>query len=193
MGVRIGVVVFPGSNCDRDTLHALASPGPSRSRCGTRSDARRRRGVVLPGGFALRRLPAGRRHRAVQPDHARGRRVRRRGRPRPWHLQRVPGPGRGGLVPGALLRNASLRFAGQGSRSSAGAARTRRSRATRRTSAAADAGRPRRGSLYADRRRRCHARRRADRSCSGTSTRRGARGPDDPANPNGSIRGSRAS
>ena len=23
MGVRIGVVVFPGSNCDRDTVHAL--------------------------------------------------------------------------------------------------------------------------------------------------------------------------
>ena len=27
MGVRIGVVVFPGSNCDRDTVHALDLAG----------------------------------------------------------------------------------------------------------------------------------------------------------------------
>ena len=27
MPVRIGVVVFPGSNCDRDTLHALELAG----------------------------------------------------------------------------------------------------------------------------------------------------------------------
>jgi len=27
MSVRIGVVVFPGSNCDRDTLHALTNAG----------------------------------------------------------------------------------------------------------------------------------------------------------------------
>ena len=35
MPVRIGVVVFPGSNCDRDTVHALTSPVPSPSSCGT--------------------------------------------------------------------------------------------------------------------------------------------------------------
>ena len=33
MTVRVGVVVFPGSNCDRDTLHGLtvagAEPVPS--------------------------------------------------------------------------------------------------------------------------------------------------------------------
>jgi phosphoribosylformylglycinamidine (FGAM) synthase-like amidotransferase family enzyme len=35
------------------------------------------------------------------------------GRPRPGHLQRLPGSGRVRLVPGALLRNRSLRFAGK--------------------------------------------------------------------------------
>ena len=27
MAVRVGVVVFPGSNCDRDTVHALEGAG----------------------------------------------------------------------------------------------------------------------------------------------------------------------
>ena len=54
MTVRVGVVVFPGSNCDRDALHARrASPAPSRCRCGTsRPTSRASTRVVLPGGFA---------------------------------------------------------------------------------------------------------------------------------------------
>ena len=53
MTVRIGVVVFPGSNCDRDTLHALELAGAEpvvlwheqASLDGVAA-------VVLPGGFA---------------------------------------------------------------------------------------------------------------------------------------------
>ena len=53
MSVRIGVVVFPGSNCDRDALHALALAGAEpvvlwhehASLDGVAA-------VVLPGGFA---------------------------------------------------------------------------------------------------------------------------------------------
>ena len=53
MTVRIGVVVFPGSNCDRDTLHGLAVAGAvpvelwheQASLDGVAA-------VVLPGGFA---------------------------------------------------------------------------------------------------------------------------------------------
>ena len=53
MGVRVGVVVFPGSNCDRDTVHALALAGAEpvvlwheqASLDGVAA-------VVLPGGFA---------------------------------------------------------------------------------------------------------------------------------------------
>jgi phosphoribosylformylglycinamidine synthase len=53
MGVRVGVVVFPGSNCDRDTVHALEQAGAEAvvlwheqaSLDGVAA-------VVLPGGFA---------------------------------------------------------------------------------------------------------------------------------------------
>jgi phosphoribosylformylglycinamidine synthase len=53
MAVRVGVVVFPGSNCDRDTVHALALAGAepvelwheTASLDGVAA-------VVLPGGFA---------------------------------------------------------------------------------------------------------------------------------------------
>ena len=52
-------------------------------------------GILLPGGLRVRRLPAGRRHRAVQPRHARGRGLRGARRPGPRDLQRLPGPRRG--------------------------------------------------------------------------------------------------
>ena len=53
MTVRVGVVVFPGSNCDRDTVHALARAGAEpvelwheeASLGGVAA-------VILPGGFA---------------------------------------------------------------------------------------------------------------------------------------------
>ena len=53
MTVRVGVVVFPGSNCDRDTLHGLTVAGAEpvelwhehASLDGVAA-------VVLPGGFA---------------------------------------------------------------------------------------------------------------------------------------------
>jgi phosphoribosylformylglycinamidine synthase len=53
MPVRIGVVVFPGSNCDRDTLHGLELAGgepvvlwhEQATLDGVAA-------VILPGGFA---------------------------------------------------------------------------------------------------------------------------------------------
>ena len=114
MSVRIGVVVFPGSNCDRDTLHALALVGADpvplwheqASLDGVAA-------VVLPGGFAYgdyvragviaRFSPV---MRAVAGFAAEGGLV----------LGICNGfqvLAEAGLVPGALLRNASLRFAGQ--------------------------------------------------------------------------------
>src|SRR6187200_3706918 len=53
MTVRVGVVVFPGSNCDRDTLHGLTVAGAEPVELWHEQasldgvDA-----VVLPGGFA---------------------------------------------------------------------------------------------------------------------------------------------
>lgn len=114
MGVRVGVVVFPGSNCDRDTVHALALAGAEpvvlwheqASLDGVAA-------VVLPGGFAYgdyvragviaRFSPV---MRSVAAFAAEGGLV----------LGICNGfqvLAEAGLVPGALLRNRSLRFAGR--------------------------------------------------------------------------------
>jgi phosphoribosylformylglycinamidine synthase subunit PurQ / glutaminase len=114
MPVRIGVVVFPGSNCDRDTLHALELAGAepvalwheAASLDGVAA-------VVLPGGFAYgdylragviaRFSPV---MRAVAAFAAEGRLV----------LGICNGfqvLAEAGLVPGALLRNRELRFLGR--------------------------------------------------------------------------------
>ena len=114
MPVRIGVVVFPGSNCDRDTLHALGLAGSepvalwheAASLDGVAA-------VVLPGGFAYgdylragviaRFSPV---MRAVAAFAAEGGLV----------LGICNGfqvLAEAGLVPGALLRNRQLRFLGR--------------------------------------------------------------------------------
>ena len=114
MPVRIGVVVFPGSNCDRDTLHALALAGADPVRLWHEQVSLDGvAAVVLPGGFAYgdyvragviaRFSPV---MRAVGAFAAEGGLV----------LGICNGfqvLAEAGLVPGALLRNASLRFAGQ--------------------------------------------------------------------------------
>jgi phosphoribosylformylglycinamidine synthase I len=112
--VRVGVVVFPGSNCDRDTLHGLTVAGAvpvelwheQASLDGVAA-------VVLPGGFAYgdylragviaRFSPV---MRAVAAFAADGGLV----------LGICNGfqvLAEAGLVPGALLRNRSLRFLGR--------------------------------------------------------------------------------
>ena len=96
MPVRIGVVVFPGSNCDRDTVHALELGRRRAGRPVARAGVARGRRRGRPAGrLRLRRLRPGRGHRPVQPGHAGGRGVRRGRRARARHLQRLPGPRRG--------------------------------------------------------------------------------------------------
>jgi phosphoribosylformylglycinamidine synthase len=114
MGVPIGVVVFPGSNCDRDTVHALSNAGAEpivlwHEQASLQGAA----AVILPGGFAYgdylragviaRFSPV---MRAVTAFAEEGGLV----------LGICNGfqvLAEAHLVPGALLRNASLRFAGQ--------------------------------------------------------------------------------
>ncbi len=114
MGVRVGVVVFPGSNCDRDTVAALDLVGAEpivlwHEQASLEGVA----AVILPGGFAYgdylragviaRFSPV---MRAVAAFAADGGLV----------LGICNGfqvLAEAGLVPGALLRNQSLRFAGQ--------------------------------------------------------------------------------
>jgi len=114
MPVRIGVVVFPGSNCDRDTINALelagADPVVLWHEQATLDGVA---AVILPGGFAY-------------GDYVRAGVIARFSPV----MRAIAGFAEGGglvlgicngfqvlaeagLVPGALLRNASLRFAGQ--------------------------------------------------------------------------------
>jgi phosphoribosylformylglycinamidine synthase len=114
MPVRIGVVVFPGSNCDRDTLHALAGAGAEPvALWHERATLDGVAAVVLPGGFAY-------------GDYLRAG-VIARFSPVMRAVTAFAGEGglvlgicngfqvlaEAGLVPGALLRNRSLRFLGR--------------------------------------------------------------------------------
>jgi phosphoribosylformylglycinamidine synthase len=114
VSVRVGVVVFPGSNCDTDTLHGLELVGAEPVALWHESaDLQGVAAVVLPGGFAYgdylragviaRFSPVMRSVSAFAADGG-----------------LVLGICNGfqvlaeaGLVPGALLRNRSLRFAGR--------------------------------------------------------------------------------
>ena len=111
MSVRVGVVVFPGSNCDADTLHALGLAGAEPVALWHESaDLGGVAAVILPGGFAygdyLRAGALARFSpvmRAVSAFAADGGLV----------LGICNGfqvLAEAGLVPGALLRNRSLRF-----------------------------------------------------------------------------------
>ena len=114
MAVRVGVVVFPGSNCDRDTLHALdlagAEPVALWHEHATLDGVA---AVILPGGFAY-------------GDYLRAG-VIARFSPVMRAVAAFAGGGglvlgicngfqvlaEAGLVPGALLRNRGLRFLGR--------------------------------------------------------------------------------
>lgn len=114
MTVRIGVVVFPGSNCDRDTMHALTLAGAEPVELWhEHADLAGIDGVILPGGFAygdyLRAGVIARFSpvvRAVTDFADTGGLV----------LGICNGfqvLAEAGLVPGALLRNRGLRFLGR--------------------------------------------------------------------------------
>jgi phosphoribosylformylglycinamidine synthase I len=114
MPVRIGVVVFPGSNCDRDTVHAVANAVAEPVELWhEQASIDGVAAVVLPGGFAY-------------GDYLRAG-VIARFSPVMRAVAAFAGEGglvlgicngfqviaEAGLVPGALLRNRSLRFLGR--------------------------------------------------------------------------------
>ena len=114
MTVRVGVVVFPGSNCDRDTLHALAVAGAEPMELWhEEASLQGVAAVILPGVFAY-------------GDYLRAG-VIARFSPVMRAVAGFAGKGglvlgicngfqvlaEAGLVPGALLRNRSLRFLGR--------------------------------------------------------------------------------
>jgi phosphoribosylformylglycinamidine synthase subunit PurQ / glutaminase len=112
--VQVGVVVFPGSNCDRDTLHGLTVAGAEPVELWhEQASLDGVAAVVLPGGFAY-------------GDYLRAG-VIARFSPVMRAVAAFAGDGglvlgicngfqvlaEAGLVPGALLRNRSLRFLGR--------------------------------------------------------------------------------
>ena len=189
MGVRIGVVVFPGSNCDRDTVHALELAGAEPVILwheGATLDGAA--AVVLPGGFAYgdylragviaRFSPVMRAVTAFANDGG-----------------LVLGICNGfqvlaeaNLVPGALLRNAALRFAGQEVRIAA-------ERTDTRFTHGLEVGRPLRmpvahgeGCYFADDATLDALEREGRVLFRYVDADGRAAGPGDPANPNGSLR-----
>ncbi|HYH91781.1 MAG TPA: phosphoribosylformylglycinamidine synthase subunit PurQ [Candidatus Saccharimonadales bacterium] len=114
MTVRIGVVVFPGSNCDRDTLHALDRAGAEPvSLWHEQATLDGVAAVILPGGFAY-------------GDYLRAGVIARFSPVMRAVAAFADGGGlvlgicngfqvlaEAGLVPGALLRNRGLRFLGR--------------------------------------------------------------------------------
>ena len=110
--MNFGVIVFPGSNCDHDAWYAVEHNLGQKARFIWHDshhlgdvDA-----VISARRIFLRRLSALRRDRQIFARHGGGAEVRRRWRSGARHLQRLPDPGGSGLLPGALLRNAGLKF-----------------------------------------------------------------------------------
>ena len=109
--MKVGVVVFPGSNCDRDALHAARLAGAETlSLWHEQTDLHGADALILPGGFAYGDyLRAGALARfspimgAVSDHAARGGLVL--GICNGFQIL-----AEAGLVPGALVRNTSLRF-----------------------------------------------------------------------------------
>jgi phosphoribosylformylglycinamidine synthase subunit PurQ / glutaminase len=114
MTVRVGVVVFPGSNCDRDTVHALARAGAEAVELWhEEASLGGVAAVILPGGFAY-------------GDYLRAG-VIARFSPVMRSVAEFATDGglvfgicngfqvlaEAGLVPGALLRNRDVRFLGR--------------------------------------------------------------------------------
>ena len=109
--MRVGVVVFHGSNCDRDALHAARLAGAEAELLWHETpDLRGADLVVLPGGFAYGDyLRAGVLAR-FSPIMASVREHAARGGLVLGICNGFQVLAEAGLVPGALLRNATLRF-----------------------------------------------------------------------------------
>jgi phosphoribosylformylglycinamidine synthase subunit PurQ / glutaminase len=108
---RVAVVVFPGSNCDADTLDAARAAGSNAYYVWhTDTDLQQADVVVLPGGFSygdyLRSGAIARFSRimAAVADHARS------GGPVLGICNGFQILCEAGLLPGALMRNAGLKF-----------------------------------------------------------------------------------
>lgn len=109
--MKVGVVVFPGSNCDRDAIHAARLAGAQAEPLWHEDpDLHGADAVILPGGFAYGDyLRAGALAR-FSPIMGSVREHAERGGLVLGICNGFQVLAEAGLVPGAMLRNASLRF-----------------------------------------------------------------------------------
>ena len=91
--MRFGVVIFPGSNCEQDVIGACRYLGlDAEFVWHGDTDLSGFDAIVLAGRLQLRRLHPLRCGGALLPGDDRGRPLRREGRTRSRHLQRLPDP-----------------------------------------------------------------------------------------------------
>jgi phosphoribosylformylglycinamidine synthase I len=110
--MKVAVVRFPGSNCDLDAVSAIsATKGLSAKLVWHESDELGRfDAVVLPGGFSFGDYLRAGAIAARSPAMSRIRRMADSGKPVLGICNGFQILVEAGLLPGALLRNASLRF-----------------------------------------------------------------------------------
>ena len=148
MSVRVGIVLFPGSNRDIDAVNALRVAGAEPEILWHESvDLAGVAGILIPGGFAYGDyLRAGVIAR-FSPVMRAVAGLRRAWRPGPRDLQRLPGPRRGEARArrAAAQPRPALRL--QAGDAAPGAPRHAVHARDRGAAAAPDAGRPRRGLL----------------------------------------------
>src|SRR5918995_2990270 len=114
MPVRVGVVVFPGSNCDRDTVHALDLAGAEPVVLWHEQASLEGVGaVILPGGFAYGDYVRAGVIARFSPVMRAVAEFARDGGLVLGICNGFQVLAEAGLVPGALLRNRSLRFLGR--------------------------------------------------------------------------------
>ena len=110
--MKVGIVVFPGSNCDRDMLHVLSDVFKLNTQLFWHEDELPKNldAVVLPGGFSYGdRLRAGV-IAAHSPAISSIKKMAEKGMPVLGVCNGFQILVESGLLPGALLKNTSLNF-----------------------------------------------------------------------------------
>lgn len=110
--MKIGIIVFPGSNCDKDTIHVLSNV--LKIECELlwykKSDLDDFDAVIIPGGFSYGDYLRGGVIAAFSPIMNEVRKMAEKGKPVLGICNGFQILVEAGLLPGALMTNASLKF-----------------------------------------------------------------------------------